>query len=286
MKLRFYNSIGDVKFNYGTSEGFPFKLTAIDGLALTDKTFDAVTYYGIPGQYTVRENVGARTITMSGDVPISTNFRSNYAKALNVLNAPGTLEIHFNDGESRMIDCRCTAFTPGERHNIYQVYVVQFVCDYPYFKNTKESVLPMFSRQALFNSSFTFPGKLSTRLLRSQHNYIGSVKTEPVIKLITTAEITGGVSGKSIKLQNHTTGAVIELVYTPDVGEVVTIDVPKRTIYNNSGTVLTANITDDTFLDKFYLIPGINDIESTNYNTSREIVAEAHYFNQYVEAVY
>ena len=91
---------------------------------------------------------------------------------------------------------------------------------------------------------------------------------------------------KGYKITNLTTNKMIWLKYEAAAGEIIKIDIPKRTITSSINGNILVNISDDTFLSDFYLTKGQNLVNVLNYNTNETIKVECIHNNSYIEAVY
>ena len=263
-----------------------WKLVTVEGLGLAPKTFSTAVYPGIPGAELTGESIGARTITLTADLRQNNETQLRLSQAAITLDRPGELILRVGY-KSRKIGARCNALDIGDRNGAVQRCVFQFTCDYPYFEDTETTYIPVFARTPLLNKYFTFNGMFSKRVSRGEILSIGNIFTEPIFYIdvqhvpeeSTTAE-------KGILITNHTTGQYIRLDYEPAQGEQITIDIPNRDIHNDAGENLIAYISDDTFLDGFYIMPGANDIEALNYSADTSMTVMCMFTNKYVEAVY
>lgn len=282
--IEFKNEKGIVKMGGGTSNDVFMRITAVDGLTLPGKTYTTAKYINQPGQITTATAVNARTITISGDAVVDSEFQAKYANVMTVLNDEGYLIINIGS-ISRKIKCKCADFANGERNGAYQLMTMQFICDYPYFEDVLNTVVGVFSVVPLFGVDFTYEGMFSTKTTGGVIEYKGNVETEPTF-YVTVENATDTSENYGLYLHNKTTGEEIKLKYKPKTGEYITIDVANRKIYNSEGANLIKYITDDTFLDGFHLIPGSNDIEIYNYATSDNLIIACEYSCRYLEAVY
>ena len=188
MFFKFSNDVGSLLFGADCREDTPFRLTNATGLSIPEKNFTTAVYANLRGQETVGTHICSRTITISGDVIASKDTLNILSEAAFILDEPGSLEIHFDDKKARKIDCVCTSFIPGEKKGKYSLFVIQFMCDDPYFYAAEQTCVSAFGIQGNLNSDFTFPGVFSTRISRSSIYCEGNAKTEPVFKIAVTKE--------------------------------------------------------------------------------------------------
>lgn len=283
MYFKFSNSRGSLVFGSEHRADSMFRLTDITGLSIPDKSFTTAVYANLRGQETVGTRICPRTITISGDVVDSENSFDALSKAAFILDKAGTLEIHFDDKNPRKIDCVCTSFIPGDRKGKYRLFVIQFMCDDPYFYDDKEISTPAFGVRGYLNSSFTFPGVFSTRLSNSTIFCKGNALTEPVFKIAVIEK--NESANPTLCIKNYTTGSSINLKYSASVGDVITIDTSKRKIYNQRGENLLSYLADDSFFSDFYLVPGNNYLSIDVSGTIDAVRVDCLYYARYIEAV-
>lgn len=280
LSIRFYNESGEIIFGGGGSPS-PWRLTAADGLVFSGKSFSVVRYANQDGQETNSALDNARTITLSGDVIIGEEFEKEYSSALAALSRKGFLEVSTVLGK-RVIEARCCDFRQVDRKGIYLIYTIQFICDDPYFEDVVKTEVGIFRQIPYLDKNFSFPGCFSSRISRSNLNYSGTTKTEPVFLI----NINEGTSGDNVlSVYNHTSGESLKFNYSANMGECITVDIKNRKIYNSNGENLIRYLSDDSFFDGFFLYPGINDIEVLNANMNTGIEVLCKYANRYSEAV-
>ena len=262
-----------------------WRIINIKGLNLTDKTYNVVRYGTFGGQETVYSSSDSRIITISGDV-YSDNLTLEMERALRILNEEGTLSVISKD-KQRLIKCSQITFNETQRTNYYLKFTLQFICDNPYFFDLFPTVTGVFDTVGLIKTSFTLPCTFSTR---NNSRYIlngGDMQIEPVFKIYgQKVSDSGEEENIGYKITNLTTNQMIWLKYKLEKGEIVTIDIPNRSIYSNINGDIIINISDDTFLNDFTLEKGENLINILNYNANEVVKVECIHNNSYVEAVY
>lgn len=279
--IRFYNELGNIDFGGGRSRSL-WKVTKADGLALCGKTFTYAKYAGSDGQKIIDASVNARTITLSGDIFCGDSFIYEFESAMSVLEEKGILEINTALGK-RHIKARCCDFVQGERKGKYMLFTVQFLCDNPYFEDSCMTEVAVYKEIPYLDKDFQFPGEFSGRISRRNIEYHGTRWTEPIFHI----SIDEGVNGDDVLIiKNHTSGESLAFNYAGVLGEVITVDVKRRKIYNQDGENLLMYLDDDSFFGGFHLNPGNNDIEVINRNVSTGISVSCCYTNRYCEAVY
>lgn len=280
LAIKFYNELGQITF-FGGSPG-KWRLTTVDGLAFCGRTFKSARYAGQAGQETTQSVLNPRTITLSGDVETDENFLAEYADALAALEKEGTLEITSALGK-RSIGARCCDFYQGEKKGRYMLFVIQFLCDNPYFESADKIEVPVFKEIPLLDKDFAFPGSFSGRVSRKNIMYAGNAETEPVFFI----NVEDGADGENLlSIINHTSGEALNFNYGATKNESITVDVKNRTIYNSAGESLLKYLADDSFFDGFHLYPGANDIEVINRNMNTGLNVTCSYSDRFSEAVY
>ncbi len=281
-KIRFFNELGEVTFGGGSSQSL-WRVTAAEGLTFTGKSFSVARYIGQDGQETNSVVSNARTITISGDVVIGEDFERIYSSVLKALSEDGVLEITTYLGK-RVISARCCEFKQVARKGKYLLFTVQFICDNPYFEDAVKTEVAVFAEVPLLEKNFTFPGRFSRRISRSNLEYLGTAKTEPTFVININEGVADG-ENSVLAVYNHTSGEAIKFNYSANLGECVTIDIKNRKIYNSDGENLIRYLSDESFFDGFFLYPGINVIEVLNGNMNTGIDVMCRYANRFSEAV-
>ena len=318
LHITYENANGQLRFSGGKG-AYPWRVLQIDGLALAEKSLSTAVYPSQAGQTTLSETVGARYITMQCDIR-SSGSRQEIAKALKILNEPGTLTVA-TGGCTRKIEARCVETAPGERYGGYQIFALQFVCDYPYFEDPENTAVPIYQCEKLIGSGtrwylddngelksesitpggFQLPGLLSKRISETNVLNMGDVDTEPTILITMLGEAGSGslliyrdkgeqneqkleLDFPAMVKRKTEEGTLEETEYIPENGDVITIDIPNRQIYNQKGDNLLSGLSLDSFLSDFWLQRGNNLIQVEN-SVSNSCTVVCRYSNKYVEAV-
>ncbi len=254
----------------------------ISGLGLPKQESFVISYVNQPGQVFVSKRDTARVITISCDVLSGTE---GLRRLLKIMSHPGKLTI-LSGGQVRSIFCRCTMVDePIKRGPFIRSVVLQFTCDHPYFTDRSSVLETIFLREDVICDNFMLPCLFSKRVNRRLIQNRGDIRAEPVFTICNQLKAETESLDGGIELINHTTGQRILLECTTDLGEVITIDIPKRSITSsikgNLATILSLN----SFLSDFWLVPGNNELEVINYNTGETIDVTLSFDNQYLEAV-
>lgn len=302
LHITYENEIGRLHLG-GGSDYSNWHIIEIDGLGLAEKSLNAVTYpWGI-GQQTLSETLQPRTITIQCDIHNLGGSKYEVSNALKILNYPGDLLIY--DGyRTRKISARCTSSTQGERNGGYKVFAMQFVCDYPHFEDSNITSIPIFKLENLIggsvrwykndngelvheaNESGTFKLPCVFTRLTSEANVlnIGDVDSEPIIKVYMQGETSNSVNSGILYIKNKSTNQQIELNCEAVSGDIITLNIPNRTIYNQHGENLISYLSPRSFLSDFWLKRGNNYISVIN-NITDSCIVTCEFSNKYIEAV-
>lgn len=273
VKLKFKNSFGEVCFEPGC-----WQLTEADGLGLPTCQINAARYVNQPGQETVYCMDNPRTITLSGDINSAISGKEEFTRACGIFSETGVLIVE-TEFFKRQIDARCIDLVPGNRNGPYRSFVVQFLCDSPFFEDCDITEKVIYERIPLLTKDTILPAVLSERISKGNVFYPGSAVCEPTIYV----NVPSGSGGLSIS--NLTTGGRISLSYDAGMFERLVIDVKNRTVTDENGVSRLDFLTDDSFFDGFYLRLGYNRIEAINSDVSRNIDARMSYRVCYREAI-
>ncbi len=252
-------------------------MTAVEGLEFIPKSYKTVRYEGTDGVETLKTYNNPRAITIAGDIERSGLSSFEYQKAIGVLDRSGTVTIS-QAGSVRRIGAKCTEFIETGRNPGYILYCVQFLCDSPYFESGTAVDVPVFKVIPKLDRDFTFPGEFSRRITRSDIDSLGTHEAEPIFTIIP-----GECDGVSIK--NHTSGECLNINCPVSAGDVITVDLKSRRIYNSRGENLLYCLADDSFFEGFHLLCGINDIEVTCVGEAEGVIVSCRWYPTYSEAV-
>lgn len=290
----FENEYGTIQFGGGDAP--VYRTVDITGLGLPVREYNVVSYAGEAGQVTQAVRDTARTITINADVIRPNQLQQELGKTLRVLYHPGELRIQ-SGMKQRRIACRCTDMDDIARKGRDMANItLQFTCDSPYFTDYRAISLALFQRENVWEADFTLPTVFTKRDSEMDVVNGGDIKSEPIFTIYckeaddTQADSAEEAAAQStsqpyLLLENEATGQFIRLDYLPEAGEVITVDISGRTVRNDDGANLITSLSEDSFLNQFWLEPGPNHIKVSN-ETGRDVGVEIEFYNQYVEAVY
>ncbi len=273
INVSFQNIYGSVQLFGG--EDPLMEPICVEGLALPEKEVDAAVFKQQEGQVAVSCRDLPRKITIKG------HLYGDYKKAVRaarILYTDGVLTLKSPDTE-RVIDARCVKFFDRKHleSGVLEGEIV-FVCDKPYFHDKEQKFEYISSRQPLLKTYFTLPCKLSHRVKRGIINNKGQVKAEPCIEV----KNYGDETQNGFTIKNITTGAVISASVEIKKGESISINIPRRTVINDSGENLLPMLSEISYLSDFYFVPGENIIE---FNSSGDVRCECVYTVNYTEGI-
>jgi hypothetical protein len=273
IKMKYYNDFGDVVFDKDN-----WHIIEAEGLSVPAKSISASRYINHPGQCTTYCIENPRTITLSGDINIAESGYEKYSEACCVLAKEGILVVE-TDLYTRQIGARCIDFVPGERKGNYRCFVMQFLCDVPFFEDTDYSESVIYQRKPLLSKDTVLPAVFSERVSKGDVFYQGTAYAEPEFYV----KIPSGVG--TISVINNTTGGRLSIGYNNDEFSQLVIDVKNRTITDENGVSRLDYLTDDSFFDGFILQHGKNNLEVINSNVENDIGTKMRYKIRYQEAI-
>lgn len=275
MNLYFKNDIGILYMGRGRD----IQITDISGLALPKKIRNTASYAGVTGNVLLSETVGARTITISGDIKISDASDMLIAKMLRILDKAGTLYIQ--NGKKRCIQCSLSDIEFSKPSRVYREFVLQLTADYPYFTDNDYRKISMFSRIKNITSPFTLPRIFSKRVNEAVIHNNGDIRVFPIITISFSSD---SQSDASVLIKNNTSDKSFSVIYSAKKDESITIDAQNRIILSNLSGDITRYISDSSYLSDLYLEPGENNLSILLTNCGNAF-AECIYKNNYIENI-
>ena len=279
MELIFSNSMGTLNL-YG-SGGHYFTICEIEGLEPCEKNRSLKTYVGEDGSFEDSSQYASRIITISGDIKCDNNLMNLFKNASRVLSKKGILTVK-RDDILRQITVNSASITIGKRYNAYYTFVIQLTCDYPHFRDTNTTVIPIFSLNKLLTNTSVLPTILSQRTSSGTLNNLGDIKIYPVITISKNADISGT---NNISIENKTTNKKIILKKDLSKDEIITINTKNRTITSNVDGNIISTLDFYSSLSEFWLDCGINEIFVTIDGAYSDITVIIEYYNEYLEAL-
>ena len=282
ISIIFTNRLGTIKM--GGYFHPTHKVLEITGLSLPELTRNTAKYYDEPGQLLLYERAEPRTVTMNIEVTNHGRAAQETARMADIMREEGRIIIK-TQRRTRCINARCTSFDIAVRNALFRRVVIQFICDYPYFRDEENSIVYVYSKQNLLTSPFVLSTIFSSRSETVAVTNRGDIDTEPIIHIFGTGQNTDYAADEIITVTNTTTGQSLKFTYSLDFAETLTADIPNRRIYSSKDTETNLYcISDDTFLSDFVLHPGVNNIVVTA-DSKREAAVTLEFNNSYAEAI-
>lgn len=275
MNLYFKNDMGILHMGRGRD----IQITDISGLALPKKIRNTASYAGITGNVLLSETVGARTITISGDIKISDTSDMLISRMLRILDKAGTLYIQ--NGKKRCIQCSLSDIEFSKPSRVYREFVIQLTADYPYFMDNDYKRTAMFSRVKNITDPFTLSRIFSKRVNEAVIHNSGDIRVFPVITITFSSD---SLSGASILIKNTASDKSFSIIYSAKKDESITIDAQNRVIQSNFSGDITRCISDSSYLSDLYLEPGENKL-SIILTDCGNAFSECAYKNNYIENI-
>ncbi len=280
LKLIYKNHIGEITMH---GNGFGnIRVCKIEGLGPLIYEYTSSLYSGYDGQETLSKRAEARAITMMLEV-LTQDDGKTLKSALRVFQESGTLYINTRDFERRIM-CSQVKVTDVRRVLKRQIatFVVQFVCDSPYFEDGEDTVYSLYKRTKNLKSPFTLPCEFGSVTAGGSIEILGIVRAEPVITLYYPESLAGA---EHITILNETSGSFIKLDYLPEADETIEIDIKRRKITSDKNGNIINHLSSDTFLGNFALNPGVNILSVDMGDVTPTFTIECRYNNLYSEAV-
>lgn len=278
-KIYFENTQG--KAEMFLSGAGPVRVTALSGLGNPQKKYNTVTFAGRDGQKTLSSVAQARTIIIRGDIRLSDKGLAE--RMMKVLHEPGNLILDF-ENKKRMIFCSQVDFEEISRNNGFMSFMLTLTADGVYFTDINPTEKSAFERKDMLKGDIVFPCIFTEKTAEAFVENYGEVNVEPVIKIYSFDDVKNGAG--EVLVLNNTTGQQIKLKTDMDKDEVITIDISKRKVTSSVKGNITHVISDDTFLNKFWLVPGKNRIFASHNSEGKEISIVCSYYSNYREGIY
>lgn len=275
MELIFENERGTIKMDGGKGDA-EYKIKSSEGLGFINQSVTAEEYYFLLGQKTVARSPLPRLITVSFDCGEA--GKSCEGELARIVHDKGRLYIR-DKGKKVYADAYVSSLGKTTVYGKnYERYVIQFTCDYPYFRDEDTKVCGLFERIEFIKNIFTLPMIFSKRTV-GQDIFIGGDKdVYPIITI-------GGISGEEefrLLLTNESTGAALELDLPKGKYGIIEYNLREGKI-TCGGEDFTTYLSDESYMSDFYLQRGENKIRITaggiNVNSAASIIYEEEYIS-------
>ncbi len=273
MKMIYKNKFGEIVISGEGTDGFSVLET--DGLEVLGKDRSLVRFYNSQGYAESGCCFGQRVITISGDIKAQ-NYQE-LERAMRVFSLPGTLKIE-TDRCKREIYVNDAVFKTARENGMYKSFCLQMSCDMPHFTECEDIYSGVYRRENLITANTTFPAMFSKRMQGGIVENLGEVSCEP--KLTVECLVDAPESG-AFMIENKTTGGKIIINHKVQKGEIITVDIPKRTITSSILGDITNLLDPDSYLCDIYLECGENDIDVVAAEGNRNSEIYVIYRNRY-----
>ena len=279
-RMYFENEQGRVEMFLGGAG--PVRVTALSGFGNPVRTYNAVNFAGKDGQKTLSSVAETRTMIVCGDIRYKN--REFLEKVMRIFDGEGTLYLDF-DGKKRKIKCNQVKFEDGERNGSYMKFILTLIADGVYFNDVYPTEIAVFEKRKMLEGDIVFPCVFTEKTTQAWVENFGEVSVEPVITIYNFYD-SENESENGIVIENLTTGQKFELSGGMTENETITIDIPARRVTSSVRGNIVSLISDDTFLNKLYLLPGKNLIRASHGNVGEELSVICRYNSNYREGIY
>ncbi len=277
MKIIFENELGRVELSGGGDSDI--RITDIKGHGIPCYDRRAITSFDFDGAVETGRRIPQRSIVVGGDA------KGNSAKAcrlFKILSEPCRMEIITADFAREIEVNSCEAeFNP--QNGIYTRFALALSCDDPYFYDAEAIRVGLYAKENLITDETVLPAMFSSRTAGATITPTGDCDIEAEF-VILGQRIEGEEDGE-IVIENLTTGKVFRLLYVPEDGELITIDMTKRTITSDINGSLIEYISDDSFLSDLVIDKSGAELSVIGFGATGQMQARLVYKNKYIEAM-
>lgn len=277
MRLKFVSE--EKVLQMGTDDGFDASIIEISGLGVPEKKYNTTRYVDMPGQITVSASVLPREISIKGDIRIAKSMPIG-AYHIFFLNG-GELYIFTQRGKKK-IAYNPKSFKTGQKNGDFVSFELCIICDFPYFSDSVNNAYRIYKRIDKITDDFILPAVFTERVTEADIINSGQVDAEPLIKIECTKQ---GVYSGGIRLYNALTQKELKLDVNLSLGEIIEIDVNKRTVSSNMRQNCFGVLSQNCVLSEFVLGKGINHISLFNQNDGETVSCSISFDNLYAEAI-
>lgn len=276
MEMIFENTEGSIRMDGGNGAA-PFKISAAEGLGFINQSASTAEYPFRGGQKTLQRSPSARLITVSLD---TAETGRRYDDMLGRI-AHDCGRLYVIDGEKSVYaDCYISSLSATQVYGRnYGRYVVQFTCDYPYFRDTSPTLCALFERTKLIKDRFSLPSFFSKRLAGSNIFVSGDKEVYPTVTV-------GSISGDedfTLEILNETTGKELKMNLPAGEYGLIVFDLFNENI-SCGGEDFTKYLDDNSYMSDFYLKRGENSVKITAAGIEAGTAASVLFENEYITA--
>ncbi len=280
LTLTYKNKIGEVIMYGGGNH--TIRIKEIAGLGTVGFEYVGAVYTGCDGQKTLSKRALPRTLTIAVDIGGSDALKE-LRRVTDIMSEAGMLYISDGCSLSRRIYCDRCEIPDVERRVRGKVcsLTVQFICDSPYFEDAEDTEVPIYRRIKKLSTEFSLPCEFGAVTSQNTAFSEGSVATEPKITIKFTRD---AEKEENITVTNVTNGAKISFGYMPRAGDTVCADIADRRLVSSRYGDITDTLSDDTYLNDFYLERGKNILNVSVGDVQSGVMVACVFNNKYFEA--
>lgn len=272
MQLKLHNSAGEIIIG-GESNIHATRITGLGAPAYERLLF---TSYDFDGAVEGARRIGTRRINISGELLRS---QPEAVRMMRVLSRPCKLTVLPANREITVNAAECDF---SDRNNVYQKFILALDCDDPYFYDAEEIRKGLYGINKLITDETVLPAVFSTRTDSTRVEICGDRPAEPIIEIL-GGEENDGAEG-NITIENITNGTSFTLLYVPQKGERLTIDVAARTAFSELNGNIIKYLSPDSFMSDLELCAPYTDLKTIGSGAAGQMSAYVRYKNKYIEA--
>ncbi|MDD6214206.1 MAG: phage tail family protein [Firmicutes bacterium] len=272
MLLRYENELGMLEMSGDAS--CDIRICKLSGTELLERDRNVIKFLNYDGQTETNSAYPARTITIAGDV--FGNPSQKARSAMKILSRSGILSIIDGD-DIKQIGVNNAKIAFSDKNSSYWQFTLQLVCDYPHFLAKNFSEIPVCKRTDLITDSTILPAVFTERISSSEISNDGDVLCEPVFL------IRGGAPAEgegSIEIEVNSKKLVLD--YTLSEGELVTVDIPQRSITSDINGNILSFLAQNSYLYDMLLPVGENSIKVIANDANADACVSLRYRKNYL----
>lgn len=285
-RLTYKTKYGQVVFGCG-----PYMFSELDGVNSPEVTRQTESVIDSDGQFIVQTYYPSKTITINGYIKSENRTELNALKRQLVCMCDCKTDglLYYEKGNrtyfTEVIPNSFPEF--GDEIQHMTTFSVSLNAYRIYWKKSAETADYVYKRFKNVQTTFTLPCVFTVRKNKNSFTNYGDLPCEFICSIIgisdsedVSAQTLSNGSQTGFALINSSTGEKLVINHDIAIGETVTVDTANFAITSSvSGNLLHKLQRDCEF---FKLAPGESEIEVTNYNLGRNIVARFSFNETYV----
>ncbi len=277
MRIILENELGTIELSGGG--GGAFRVFALSGLGIPQYERRTFASYDFDGAVESGRRIPQRTIVIGGDYK---GTERDASRLLKLLSKPCRMVI-IQDALNREANVSCANVEFEQKNGVYTKFAIALSCDDPYFYDSEPTRVGLYVKEKLITGETMLPAVFSMHTAYARIEPSGDAEIEA--KYVISGKRISGEEEGSIVISNLTTGKSFTLLYLPQDGEIITIDMKDRTITSDIAGNLIEYISDDSFLADLVIEKNGAELSALGYGGASDISAFLIYKNKYIEAV-